>query len=374
LARCSVTERTDELLLRCLAEPNVPIIQVFDKLAKSAAQSIRGLPLPVRPSERRVLRRTSFVGTGFLGIRNPVRFLRQPSADELHPFMVVISNAQGRKEEWRPIADQDFSISLVLLAEDEPFGLHAAGQPFIGPERSALERDIRRCLGRISRPESVARLLARADQRQTTFGGHAMTPQGSGFSALPSQRRSFATARTTPAQVWRSRAYASGLPLPSLSRKPGSDPADGQRLRVRSRYACRGARSGHPRWRGQWQAVQAGPGLFVGKVAFGVLAFFPGAVPVGGAPQEADGDDQRREPGGGRPDVAPVPLRRASMTRGALWPSRSCRWRWRSARGSPCLFPQRARIPRWMRPCPASGPRREGWQAAWLCSRRQSAS
>ncbi|MGO8956926.1 MAG: hypothetical protein ACLQFR_06105 [Streptosporangiaceae bacterium] len=162
LARCSVTERTDELLLRCLAEPNVPIIQVFDKLAKSAAQSIRGLSLPVRPSERRVLRRTSFVGAGFLGIRNPVRFLRQPSADELHPFMVVISNAQGRKEEWRPVADQDFSISLVLLAEDEPFGLHAAGQPFIGPERSALERDIRRCLGRISRPESVARLLARA--------------------------------------------------------------------------------------------------------------------------------------------------------------------------------------------------------------------
>ena len=203
---------------------------------------------------------------GFLGIRNPVRFRRQPSADELHPFMVVISNAQGRKEEWRPVADQDFSISLVLLAEDEPFGLHAAGQPFIGPERSAPERDIRRCLGRISRPESVARLLARAVRTVAArnrkvgpnvmctmvrrdrvpsapgtftsglvpmaagrpeadyFSGHAMTSPGSGFSALPSPRRSFATARTTPAQVWRSRAYASGLPPPSLSRKPEERP------------------------------------------------------------------------------------------------------------------------------------------------------
>lgn len=122
LAHCSVTERTDELLLRCLAEPGVPIMGQFHNLARTAARSIQGLPLQVRPSERRMVRRTSFVGAGFLGIKNPGRFLRAPSADDLHPFLAVISNAQGIAEEWRLEADQDFSVSLKLLARMSRLG------------------------------------------------------------------------------------------------------------------------------------------------------------------------------------------------------------------------------------------------------------
>ena len=56
-----------------------------------------------------------------------------------------------------------------------------------------------------------------------------------------------------------------------------------------------------------------GPGLLAGEVAFGVLAFFPGAVPIGGAPQEADRNYQRRESSGSRADVSPVPLHGVRM-------------------------------------------------------------
>ena len=163
LTRCSITEPTDQLLLRSLAEPGVPILGQLHNLGKTAAQSIRSLPLPsVSPSDRRKVRRTSFVGAGFLGIRNPTRFTRMPSEDNLHPFLAVVSNAQGLTEEWRAEADQVFNVGLKLLEQDEPIGLHAAGQSFNGKERVSLERDLRRCIDRVSQPESVARLLARA--------------------------------------------------------------------------------------------------------------------------------------------------------------------------------------------------------------------
>ena len=166
LSRCSIAERTDALLVRCFAEPGVPILIQLDNLGKEAARAIRGLPLhSMRPSESRVIRRTSFVGAGYLGIKNPIRLRRLPSADNLHPFLAVVSNAQGITEEWRSEADQGFSVSLKLLEQDELFGLHAAGQPFEGADRVELERDVKRCLGRITRPEPVARLLTRAIRR-----------------------------------------------------------------------------------------------------------------------------------------------------------------------------------------------------------------
>jgi hypothetical protein len=40
--------------------------------------------------------------------------------------------------------------------------LHAAGQPFVGPERATLVRTIRKNIDRIDHPESLARLLTRA--------------------------------------------------------------------------------------------------------------------------------------------------------------------------------------------------------------------
>lgn len=163
LSRCSVTERTDELLLRCLAKPGTTFDAILNELAKEAGTSIRNLPLQVRPSERSAVRRTSFVGGGFLGMRNPGQYGRSPTPDDLHPFIAVISNAQTLlSEEWRPESDRDFSVYRVFLDESSSFILHAAGQPFIGNERMALERCIRKNLDRIDHPESLARLLARS--------------------------------------------------------------------------------------------------------------------------------------------------------------------------------------------------------------------
>jgi hypothetical protein len=161
LARCSRVESTDELLLRCLAK-NEPINALLDGLAHEAAYGIRNLPLPGTTSQRLAVRRTSFVGAGFVGMKNPAQFGRPASPDELHPFLAVISNAQGLAEEWRPVADQDFAVSVGYLPAEDACLFHAAGQRFTGPVRVALERDIRRCLDRACRPESVARLLTRA--------------------------------------------------------------------------------------------------------------------------------------------------------------------------------------------------------------------
>ena len=162
LAYASRVERTDELLLRCLAKPDTNIKELFDSLAKEAGRQIRNIPLQVPPTQRSLIRRTSFVGTGFVGLKNPKLAGRAPSSDKLHPFLTVISNAQGIDETWRAQADRDFKVSFTYLDEDRSFCLHAAGQSFTGLLRIRLERDIRRCLDRVNNPEPIARLLARA--------------------------------------------------------------------------------------------------------------------------------------------------------------------------------------------------------------------
>ena len=162
LARCSRTERTDGLLLRCLSAAGVPITGLLDGLAREAARGIRQLPLQVPRDQRRAVRRTSFVGAGFVGMKIPSRFGRRPAADELHPFLAVVSNAQDLTEQWRPEADQQFTVHVEYLGEDQSFLPHAAGQPFTGPDRVHLERDIGRCLAHTQHPEPLARLLARA--------------------------------------------------------------------------------------------------------------------------------------------------------------------------------------------------------------------
>ena len=80
----------------------------------------------------------------------------------MHPFLAVISNAQDLTEQWRPEADQNFSVHMRYLGDEERFILYAAGQPFTGIVRAELEREIRKCLSRIQHPESLARLMARA--------------------------------------------------------------------------------------------------------------------------------------------------------------------------------------------------------------------
>jgi hypothetical protein len=120
------------------------------------------LPPPGTAQQRQVVRRTSFVGAGFLGLRRPQLLGIARSVDELHPFIAVVSNAQDLREEWRPVADQQFNVHLSILQDHPPFLLHSAGQSVSQPERILLERGIRRCLDRVSHPEPVARLLARA--------------------------------------------------------------------------------------------------------------------------------------------------------------------------------------------------------------------
>jgi hypothetical protein len=114
LSRCSLVEPTDELLLRCLAT-NIPISLMLEGLAREAARGVRNLPLPGSTVQKRIARRTSFVGAGFVGMRNPAQFGRPASADRLHPFLAVISNAQSLDEEWRPLADQEFAIHIAYL-------------------------------------------------------------------------------------------------------------------------------------------------------------------------------------------------------------------------------------------------------------------
>jgi hypothetical protein len=67
------------------------------------------------------VRRTSFVGAGFIGMRNPGQFGRAPSTDELHPFLAVVSNAQDLTEQWRSVVDQEFATYLRYLDRGEPF-------------------------------------------------------------------------------------------------------------------------------------------------------------------------------------------------------------------------------------------------------------
>ena len=175
LAQSSIAERTDELMLRALAEPNTPINILLGHLAREATRGIRNLPLPGTTQQRRVFRRTSFVGAGFLGLRTPQLPGKPPSAGDLHPFLAVVSNAQDLREEWRPVADQQFSVHLAMLHEDQALLLHAAGQPLPQTQRVLLERDLRRCLDRVSHPESVARLLARA-VRTVSTGNNLVGP------------------------------------------------------------------------------------------------------------------------------------------------------------------------------------------------------
>ena len=178
LAKCSVNESTDALMLRILSQPGIPILKQLSNLGQEAAKSIRNLSLPGRPSDRGWIRRTSFVGGGFIGLHHPERFGRRPSVDNLHPTLVVVSNAQGISEEWRDIADREFAISLMSLEQDQEFGLHAAGAHFGGEIRTRLNRDIRRCIARSERPEPLARLLARAirqvSQRNRRVGPNVM--------------------------------------------------------------------------------------------------------------------------------------------------------------------------------------------------------
>lgn len=179
LAQASRLERTDQLMMRSLAKSGVKVPALVENLRVEATGAIRQLPLPsLTPSQKLKVRRTSFVGCGFIGMRNPAAFGREPTLDELHPFIAVVSNAQDLSEAWRPVADQEFTTHIGFLDLAASFKLHVAGQQLFNHERVDLERSIRRCLPRIDHPEPIARLLARTircvSERNKAVGPNVM--------------------------------------------------------------------------------------------------------------------------------------------------------------------------------------------------------
>jgi hypothetical protein len=179
IARMSVLETTDKLLMRSLSREGANLFHSIEELRSEATMKLRQLPLPgIQKDARRYIRRTSFVGCGFVGLKNPEAIGRRRTNDELHPFFTVVSNAQDLRENWRVEADQDFSTYFAYLDCDTTFGLHAAGQALTEKERKALERDIRSCLKRDLLPEAIARLLARTiravSERNALVGPNVM--------------------------------------------------------------------------------------------------------------------------------------------------------------------------------------------------------
>jgi hypothetical protein len=163
LAMSSRSDATDEMLTRALAEPFDSPDGAMKNLAAEATRTIGRVRLQgLRPYAERVARRTSFVGCGFAGLRDPGAAGRSPVADNLHPFLAVVSNAQDLSKGWRPQADPQFTVHAVFLAEDQLFRLHEAGQPVPPKVRTDVMRMIAACLRRGVQADAVARLLARA--------------------------------------------------------------------------------------------------------------------------------------------------------------------------------------------------------------------
>lgn len=166
LARCSVVERTDQLLMRSLAEPGAQVAGLIEKLRVEATRAMRQVPLRASPADRLVIRRTSFVGCGFVTLRNlPVAFSLESTPDGLYPFLAVVSNAQDLTESWRAVADREFAAHIDFVELSGDFRLHVAGQQLLKDERIELQRAIRHCLVRVKHPEPIARLLSHAIRR-----------------------------------------------------------------------------------------------------------------------------------------------------------------------------------------------------------------
>jgi hypothetical protein len=163
LAASSRTEGTDEMLMRALAKEHKNADEAMRNLASEASRTIGRLRLQgLRPQKERVARRTSFVGCGFVGLRDPASAGRSQVTDNLHPFLTVVSNAQSLSRGWRPEASPQFGVHGAFLSEEQPFLLHEAGQPVPTALRTQTMRMIAACLRRGVHAEAVARLLARA--------------------------------------------------------------------------------------------------------------------------------------------------------------------------------------------------------------------
>ncbi|WP_328305847.1 hypothetical protein [Actinomycetospora sp. NBC_00405] len=172
LADMGVTEKTHELLLRSLGVHGSKNFDgVLDELGRNATRAVRSLVLPgVARADRAKVRRTAFVGAGFLEPRKPDLSGLDPSPDGLQSFICLVSNAQTLAAGWEEEASRDFSVELQFVPQGH-LVLHATGVGLSPDYRRRLVKVVRRCVRRGLSPNSIARLLTRAIRAVSSWNG-----------------------------------------------------------------------------------------------------------------------------------------------------------------------------------------------------------
>ncbi len=152
---------TDHWLMNHLAGKRDPL-EELKTTTEAATQVLRNQTFgSASPQQRRLWRKVAFVGGGYVGLKRPERFGRSTQADNLHPFLAVISNFFDPPATWLAESDVRFALHFQFLPETEGMVLLAAGFQPTTRHRIRLERDIRRCIAHSQSPWPVARLLAR---------------------------------------------------------------------------------------------------------------------------------------------------------------------------------------------------------------------
>jgi hypothetical protein len=166
------TAPTHEWIAEMLNRPG-DIGEVVEGLRADATQRFYRLGVA------REWRRTAIAGVGFLGLKysEAERIGRQPTADDLHPFYVVVSNCFGDKPgTWAPLAFEEFETSWGLL--DVEYRVLSVGQDLLPDEWARLHRQVRQCVRRAAHPYAAARILARMVRevscRNPAVGGNVM--------------------------------------------------------------------------------------------------------------------------------------------------------------------------------------------------------
>lgn len=157
-------EHTDEWLLEQLAD-SPDLYTAIQKLPTAATDKFRSLPLPgLTTRERSSVRRTVFVGAGFVTPVGPIAERLPKGPDGQCPVFFRISNALDQYGAWLPEAKREFVGDTVFFPSEGDVFLQPSGQPFKETRLKTLIRQIKRTLSRTSDPYPAARLLAREIQ------------------------------------------------------------------------------------------------------------------------------------------------------------------------------------------------------------------
>ncbi len=119
---------TDEWLMAQLAAAP-DFSAALPSLATAGTKALRNVNFSrATPAQRRSWRRLAFIGAGFAGLKHPERLGRSPVADQLHPFLVVISNFFDPTLGWLAESGVRFDWFLRWLPEDQERMVFAGGQ------------------------------------------------------------------------------------------------------------------------------------------------------------------------------------------------------------------------------------------------------